>query len=106
MVAPISLVTLLILFAFNLIFDLMAVKWRATLLTDMAGFVTLLGLVYTLAAQSIAIAGGFDASTDTFYSQLASASEYQVFVVLLVIFTATSFLLTMGLGRGKQKTDW
>lgn len=104
--APISLITILILFAFNLIFDMMAIKWKASLFTDIAGMTTMLGLAYTLAAGSISIGGGFDGTTDTFFNQLASASEYQVFVVLLVIFTTTSFVLTMGMVRGKKKADW
>jgi hypothetical protein len=98
--------TLLILIAFNIVFDLLAFRLKATLLSDMAGLVTLFGLAFLVADGSIIVGTGFNAATDTFYNQLGSASDYQVFVVLLVIFTATSFLISMGMGWSKSKPSW
>lgn len=88
-----DLITVLVLMAVMAGLDVAGLKWKASLLSDMAGLAGLFSLAWLV----------YDASING-----VNGTSYQVFVVLLVILTTTSFLITMGLGRARKRasSDW
>ena len=97
-----DLITWYTIVGFNLTFDILAIYFRASLLSTVAGIEALSGLSYLVNAGGIVIHTAYSGG---FTTQNASANDYILYVTVLILLTVTSFLLTLGIFRRSRPTD-
>ena len=81
----------------NLTLDGLAIFFRASLFSVLAGIEALSGLAYLLSSGNIVLRTTYNGAS--FVGQNASTADYTLFLTLLVAFTVASFLIGMGLTK-------
>ena len=94
-----DLTTYLILLIFNLVFDGLALIFSASLFSTVGGIESMSGLAFLINSGSVTLRQSYNGG---FINSPASASDYQVYVTMLIILTVTSFIITMGMSRGQK----